>query len=156
MIRKWYQRGTGDQKGTLKVYTHMCCPLPSSCCPLPSSCRLSPGCLLPLPCRPLLLLCRLSQSSCRLPPCFPLPAAVADCYVFVTPSLDFDGGVTHDPIKVRRQLEQALAAPTIAVTVTRRHCIHCHCSLLSSPLQPLMPPLLSLPPPLPPSPSPSL
>jgi len=40
--------------------------------------------LLPSPCRPLL-------SSCRLSPCFALPAAVADCYVFVTPSLDFDG-----------------------------------------------------------------
>ena len=25
MIRKWYQRGTGDQKGTLKVYTNHSC-----------------------------------------------------------------------------------------------------------------------------------
>ncbi len=38
-----------------------------------------------------LSLCRSSPSSCRLSPCFPLPAAVVDCYVFVTPSLDFVG-----------------------------------------------------------------
>jgi hypothetical protein len=31
------------------------------------------------------------------------PVAVVDCCVFVTPLLDFaGGGVTHDPIKVRR------------------------------------------------------
>ncbi len=30
MIRKWYQRGTGDQKGTLKVYTHFCCHQPAA------------------------------------------------------------------------------------------------------------------------------
>jgi hypothetical protein len=33
---------------------------------------------------------------------------VVDCYVFVTPPLDFDG--THDPIKSRRRLERARAA----------------------------------------------
>jgi len=54
------------------------------------------------------------------------------------------GGVTHDPIKARRRLEQARAASTIAVT--RHRCIHCHHHLclrrrchcrssLSSPLQ---------------------
>ena len=38
--------------------------------------------VLPLSCCP---------SSCRLSPCFPLPSAVVDYYVFVTPSLDFNG-----------------------------------------------------------------
>jgi hypothetical protein len=37
----------------------------------------------------LLSSCR--PSSCRLSPCFPLPAAVFDCCVFVTPSIDVDG-----------------------------------------------------------------
>ena len=64
------------------------------------------------------------------------------------------GGVTHDPIKARRRLEQERAASAIAVA--RRCCIHrCrhrHCSSLSLPLLPLMPPSLSLPPPSPPSP----
>jgi hypothetical protein len=32
--------------------------------------------------------CRPSWLSCRLSPCCPL---TVDCYVFVTPSLDFDG-----------------------------------------------------------------
>jgi len=64
------------------------------------------------------------------------------------------GGVTHDPINAHRPLEQARAASAIAVT--RHHCIHrCHCchrrrrSLLSSPLPPSTPPLLSLPRPSP-------
>ena len=69
-------------------------------------------------------------------------AAVVDCYVFVTPSLDFDdavisspprsismmrvvGGVTHNPLNAHRRLERARAASAIAVT--RRHRIHRHC-----------------------------
>ena len=64
------------------------------------------------------------------------------------------GSVSHDPIKAHRRLEQARAASAIAVA--RRCCIH-RCrhrrrSSLSSPLLPLMPPSLSLPPPSPPSP----
>jgi len=51
------------------------------------------------------------------------------------------GGVTHDPMKVRRRLEQARAASAIAVA--HRPCIHLRCrrrrhhrhSSLSSPLQ---------------------
>ena len=86
-------------------------------------------------------------SSCRLLLCFPLLAAVVDCYVFAPPLLDFApviGGVTHDPIKARRRLEQARAASAIAVAP--RICIHrrrrCRChrcrrhrSSLSLPLQ---------------------
>jgi len=66
------------------------------------------------------------------------------------------GGVTHDPIKARRQLEQARAASAIAVAC--RHCRRRHRrrrsrrSSLSSPLLPPTPPSLSLPPPSPPSP----